>query len=444
MHISSGLSAATKVVYAWVDKLNIRATPARSGEVVTTVDTGTPLSISGEKSEKAELIVLRGVAYEEPWLEVITPEGLTGWVFGGAVRQPEEEKGNAPITETSFNFPYFGQFDLDSWEQLSRRDIEAGDAFGTEATYRQGSRLLEIRRTQTSEYGYQYSYTLREGKDQQLVKRRVLSFDATDGHILTETVDNFLSEPPLRQERTQLIGQHFSRLNARPEMARGAWTTYPLFQDVNQRYQPEKVTLSALGTTGCAAAQAADSGCSCAFYLLDDQEEQTIFYSDLGANACVRIDGELIALREADYNYAEEVRAKVGRQPWVTKTQTGEVKVLGDYVEGDWEDALRDALMATDQLPEQVEVKNEYTGMAIREVRDAVAEIFAEVKANRASGLKMPSKWRYEGGGYRVWVKVRNITNYGGEADTYEGFLEVEREAYLPLFRRAIRGSCGC
>jgi hypothetical protein len=100
--------------------------------------------------------------------------------------------------------------------------------------------------------------------------------------------------------------------------------------------------------------------------------------------------------------------------------------------------------MVTDQLPEEVEVKNEYTGMAIREVRDAVAEIFAEVRANRSSGLKMPSKWRYEGGGYRVWVKVRNITSYGGEADTYEGFLEVERDAYLPLFRRAIRGSCGC
>jgi hypothetical protein len=110
-----------ETLYTWVDRLNIRQTPALSGEVVANVAKNVGLEFTGEQAEKLETIVLRGVAYQDTWLKVITPDGKEGWVFGGAVRREGEPKGNGPITDTEFDFPIFGKYDLSEWKKTGER-----------------------------------------------------------------------------------------------------------------------------------------------------------------------------------------------------------------------------------------------------------------------------------------------------------------------------------
>ena len=82
----------------------------------TKVSDKQPLIFTGERSDKPETIVLRGVAYYEPWLKIKVDDNNEGWVFGGAVKRKDEEKGNAEMTATKFDFEKFGQFNLSSWK----------------------------------------------------------------------------------------------------------------------------------------------------------------------------------------------------------------------------------------------------------------------------------------------------------------------------------------
>ncbi len=60
---------AKEQVYAWVDRLNTREKPALTGKVVASATEQEALEFTGEKSIGTEVIVLRGVAYGEPWLK---------------------------------------------------------------------------------------------------------------------------------------------------------------------------------------------------------------------------------------------------------------------------------------------------------------------------------------------------------------------------------------
>ena len=116
------------LLYAWVDKLNIRDTPKLEGKTIASVDNQEALEFTGEKSRQSETIVLRGVAYDEPSLKVITSDQKEGWVFGGAVKRKGEDKGNGLMTETDFDLPYFGRFDLKDWtRQPSKAGADEGD-----------------------------------------------------------------------------------------------------------------------------------------------------------------------------------------------------------------------------------------------------------------------------------------------------------------------------
>jgi hypothetical protein len=104
---------AGKTLYAWVDRLNIRETPDLKAKVIANVSSQNPLLFTGNKSELTHSVLLRGVVYEDYWLEVKTPDDSSGWVFGGAVKMAGEEKGNpAPFDPDFLQYPYFGTFDL--------------------------------------------------------------------------------------------------------------------------------------------------------------------------------------------------------------------------------------------------------------------------------------------------------------------------------------------
>jgi hypothetical protein len=209
-------------LYAWVDNLNIRDAPGLEGKTVARVDDRAVLRFTGQRSDKGETIVLRGVAYTAPWLKVATADGTEGWVFGGAVRHEEEVKGNPPITEQTFSFPVFGAYDLADWEKVSSRQ-ESEEVDYTVTTYRKGAQLLEITRSEMGEFYYGWTYKLMS-EHGVLIKERQLGFTAQDKpFILEEKVVDYSVNPPVSYRRSQELDQHYYRLNARPMMVNGPW-----------------------------------------------------------------------------------------------------------------------------------------------------------------------------------------------------------------------------
>ena len=209
------------LLYAWVDKLNIRNAANTKGKAITSVDSNAALEFTGKKSDKSEEIVLRGVAYDEHWLKIITPDKKEGWVFGGAVKRKGEQKGNAIITDTKFDFPHFGDFDLSQWKKTGTRTEE--DEVDYEIiTYEKGNQILEVTDSDMGEMYYGYSYKLLDSK-KKVLKTRDFGFSGVDGGNLTETVRDYTTSPSKEYSRTQTLKTHFYNLNARPVMVNATW-----------------------------------------------------------------------------------------------------------------------------------------------------------------------------------------------------------------------------
>lgn len=214
---------AEEILYTWVDGLNVRDQPSTKGTTVARVKPNEPLTFTGERSSKPETIVLRGVAYHEPWLKITTADRKDGWVYGGAVKRKDQLKGNASLSDTKFEFPVFGYYDLSKWEEIGNTDAgTGGDAESETITYRSEDQMLKITKTEVGDYGYSNTYELLDKAGNTLKER---SFDfGTDPELkITETVIDYTDIPAKKYTRAQVLDKHFMMLNARPEMVRGNW-----------------------------------------------------------------------------------------------------------------------------------------------------------------------------------------------------------------------------
>ncbi|AXG69865.1 bacterial SH3 domain protein [Kordia sp. SMS9] len=216
---------ANNTFYAWVDNINVRDAASTKGKVIGTYTSEDALEFSGTKSDSKEIIVLRGVAYDDYWLKITTKDNKVGWVYGGAVHQKGDTKGNDIITKDKFDFNHFGKFDVSSWTDLGITRREGGDAETVTNSYLKGNQIIEIEKTDVGEYGYYHTYRLMDAK-RKLLKERTFSFNADAGDSkpkmeLTETVKDFISKK--EYTRTQTLSEHFMQLNARPQMVNGTW-----------------------------------------------------------------------------------------------------------------------------------------------------------------------------------------------------------------------------
>ncbi len=85
-------------VYAWVNKLRLRAEPNTKSSTIKELNEGEEMIFTGQKTDFTQKISLRGTLFDEPWLEVTTGEGKTGWVYGGGVKfyQPSVDAKPSP------------------------------------------------------------------------------------------------------------------------------------------------------------------------------------------------------------------------------------------------------------------------------------------------------------------------------------------------------------
>ncbi|EDP97784.1 SH3 domain-containing protein [Kordia algicida OT-1] len=218
--------------YVWVDNINVRDIASTKGKIVGTYK-GIDLEFTGNKSDVKSEIVLRSVVYNNHWLEVTTNDGKKGWIFGGAVKNEGDDAANDIITSEKFDFPHFGAYDVTSWSDLGITRSEGGDAETVTSSYMKNGNIIEIKKTEVGEYGYNHRYTLKDTQ-KNILKERIFTFTVNlendDKRImeLTETVNDFTTN--IQYTRSQQIHKHFMQLNARPLMVNGTWKTTPLKQ----------------------------------------------------------------------------------------------------------------------------------------------------------------------------------------------------------------------
>ena len=68
-----------------LDKLRIRDKAGLDGKELAVLQKGTQLSHLGGVSDFRTKVKLRGIPYDEPWLQVQTKEGIEGWIFAGGI-----------------------------------------------------------------------------------------------------------------------------------------------------------------------------------------------------------------------------------------------------------------------------------------------------------------------------------------------------------------------
>ena len=217
----------TDKIYPWVDKLNIRDQASTKGKSIASVNSGDALELTDTKSEKMETVVLRGVAYEDYWYKVRTSDGKEGWVFGGAVKQKNEIKGNDLMTKEKFDFPYFGKYDLSGWGNTGPMDVSEDDEMDRSlVSYKKGDQILKIETWDMGDMGYGYHYILQDGKEEDLIlKERKISFSPgfDQPNTISEIVKDYTQSPAKQYSRIQKINVSPSDLKPFPLMAKGSW-----------------------------------------------------------------------------------------------------------------------------------------------------------------------------------------------------------------------------
>jgi hypothetical protein len=426
-------------VYAWVDRLNIRDAANLNGKQVASVTEQEALEFTGEKSDNTETIVLRGVAYDEPWLKVKTKDGKEGWVFGGAVKREGETKGNDPISNERFFFPHFGRFDLSTWEKQSPSNESEGDVETTTTIYKKNGRTLEISQTEVGEYSYSYNYKLTES-DSTVLKTRDFTFVADPELVISEVVNVYTSNPPVQYYRSQQVQKHFMQLNERPVMANGAWLeggSDPLPKPVN------------IGTVAANCPNVDfNDGCSCDFKSADNY----VFRSDF-KNGCLNVDGQTVAVKEVAF---EDERTKLikqsQQQPWIVLNEKGDNLIFGKKLEmGSQYEAHRAELVRTllvmDDLPNEINYQSNGTvGMGYRaEVRDLCSEAIQLAKEAKKRGeTGPPAELRFQNNNYKVQFTVKSTGRDDGGGNYYEGTMEIQTKDGTVLGSRQVKGHCGC
>ena len=214
--------AAGDDLFPWVDNVNVRDAATTDGKRVARIPEGEALKFTGKQSATKDAVLLRGMVYEEPWYEVTTKDGATGWVFGGTVKRKDEKKGNPVPSDTKIFYPYFGTYDLGDWEQMPNIARSGGDATTVVQTYEQDGKEMSIERTDVGEYGYTHTYTLRD-PDGKVMLTRELRYDATDDHLLSETVVNRIQSPAVQYRRSQHLPKSVYELGGQPLMVNGEW-----------------------------------------------------------------------------------------------------------------------------------------------------------------------------------------------------------------------------
>ena len=205
----------------WVNRLSVRDQPNTDGKRLAVIEKGMRVTPTG-KTGKQDAYLLSHAYVPGKWLEITTPDGVTGWTFGGGLIPEGARAPGYPYDPAKrINFPNFADIDLTTWQQVSREEgMDAGDFDGTETVYEDIDQRLTILELE-GEYGYSVYHTLTNLNGDKL-RERHLQF--SNGELtLTETVTDYTGAEETVYTRSQRMDVPYQRMEGRPVMVVGSW-----------------------------------------------------------------------------------------------------------------------------------------------------------------------------------------------------------------------------
>ncbi len=450
-------TAPSNKVVSWVDNLSIRKEPNLKSEVVTRVKENEELTLTGKKSDFKETIELRGKSYTEPWLEVQTSDGKTGWVFQGGTKSPGEAKGNALNTKTKFTYPHFGAFDLSEWKKVgSQEPDDESDVSVTSTTYQKGSQFLQI---DIADSNYYWTKTMKlMDSNKKVIKERTLNIEPGNKEgtwDLTEKVKDFATNKQFSRSETSKKGWY----DYKPDMLKGDWKEMATkgggtsTSDASESSSAKKMSFGTFEFGDCTKQNSKEFDCSCSYSMGDRFKGPTAFLSNMGNSACFKIEGELNSLYPdwEERDYKGDLKKLAKSKHWITLQKSGPMlyfgKELSEHKYSSEMDLIIDVLLASGKKNiKDVTILNNAEGMAIREIRDVVTEAVSQANMFREKGGNDPlSIVKYDNRRYDVIIRTRRITQYEGEADHYDGTMTLLPNRGKKILATAnIKGTCGC
>ncbi len=441
-------------VISWVQKLNIREQPNTKAKVVGSAKENESLTLTGNKSDQTETIELRGKTYTEPWIEVKTADGTTGWVFGGAVKKIGEDKGNALNTSTQFTLPHFGTFDLSTWKKMaSRDDSESTELDVTTDVYQRGNQTLEITVSDMGEFHWDKNYKLLDA-NKKVLKERVAMI-TIDPHALTETVKDFNGGKLYTRRNEFKTYQKYDE--SKPILAKGDWTITSLSANKvgNTTTAKSASTTKMLGAMeGGACETHQERGafdCACSFNEGDRYKGKMLFESNWNDKACVKVNGQMNALYPdwEERDYKADLKKLSESKDWIT-VRNDEVtyfgKPLADYKYEDAVEFLTDVILASGKDRSAIPIQTTTGGSAMETAKANADKAVAKAKDYMKKGGNDPlSIYKFDNRSYDVIVRVRKTTQFEGEANHYEGKITLlQNRGKEILETREVKGTCGC
>lgn len=436
---------ANDSLIAWVDLLNVRAEPATNAKVVATLRENASVIFTGERSDELLKLDLRGQTFEEPWLKVITSNGEEGWIFGGAVKRQGEDKG---VKRSSMSIGELTQLQLQQWTKESEWKSGAGDAENVTTLYTKEGLTLAVQKTEVGEYGYSRTYEL-FNKDYQLIKKRTLSWESDPSFVLKEIVIDLETAPAKTYTRSQVFQQHFFQLKPRPETVKGKLEegTLSAEEAVGLR---STILLAAFGYEEWPSNLDKESGCSCIFELEEYGGELMVFASDHGDHATIKVNGEMIPLRDGLQAQLARLKKRSEQSSWITLREKGGTELFGEKVNfsGEWrtylKSELKQTMMAMDRIPTEARIESIGTvGMGTRgDFRDLWSEAVEEAK--RAKKQENRYELFYQGSQYDCRIEATKVGQNDGGGGKYEGVMQVLSKEGKLLNGSYVYGECGC
>ncbi len=437
---------ANETLIAWVDLLNVRAEPHTGGKIVASLRENAIVTYTGERTDDLHTISLRDTLFEEPWLKIRTADGKEGWIFGGAVQRDGENKG---VQQSSMSVGELANLEMSQWTKSNEWTSGAGDAESSTTIYQKGDLTLAIRKTEVGEYGYSRTYDL-FNKEYQLVKRRFVDWSGEPpSFALTETITDLESNPAKAFKRSQPFTKHFFQLKPRPESVQGDFQEKPL-DEVEVKDLRATVLMEAFIFKDIPSPVDTDGGCSCNFEPSETTTGMMIFASDMGENAAIKVNGQMVSLKDNMKAHIAKLKQRSAQEVWITLKEREADELFGEPLNssGDWQqdilESLKETMLVMDKLPTEPRIKSVGTvGMGHRgNVRDLWNDAVREVKAmkNNSDDLKL----RYSGGRYICEIKARRTSRNDGGGGKYEGYMELLSKEGTSLLSWYVYGDCGC
>ncbi|MGB1243627.1 MAG: hypothetical protein ACPG49_13950 [Chitinophagales bacterium] len=195
-------------------------------------------------------------------------------------------------------------------------------------------------------------------------------------------------------------------------------------------------------------------GCSCAFRTeKDNYKAGDVFASNIEKDACIKLDGKMIALQGGRTDNSDELYKNSFESPWIVLNEKGDNTLFGEKIdfEGAWRKNIKRTLKQTlhlmDELPEEISMKSNGTvGMGTRgDFRDICSESLKEVKFEKKNGKRVVIfETLYQNETYDCVISAHEIGKNDSGGSKYEGTMLIKSKDGKVLGTKPVWGECGC